>query len=58
MGAREHEGRVEAMQELHVVSSVLGHTTLCGSLANAPAAAPTSSTDGGTGLGAGSRQEL
>ncbi len=53
MGAREHEGGVEAVQELHVVSSVLGRTPLRGSLANAPAAAPSSSADGGTGPGAG-----
>ena len=26
MGAREHEGGVEAVQELHVVSSVLDHS--------------------------------
>jgi hypothetical protein len=26
MGAREHEGGVEVVQELHVVSSVLGRT--------------------------------
>ena len=46
MGAREHEGGVEAVQELHVVSSVLGRTLpLCGSLANFPAAAPSSSVD-------------
>ncbi len=46
------------MQELHVVSSVLGRTLPLGeSLANVPAA-PSSSVDGGTGPGRGSRQEI
>jgi hypothetical protein len=52
MGAREHEGGVEAVQELHVVSSVLGRTPLR-DFGERPATAPSSSTDGGTGLGAG-----
>jgi hypothetical protein len=41
------------VQELHVVSSELGGTPFCGSLVNAPTAAPSSSADGGSGLGAG-----
>jgi hypothetical protein len=53
MGAREHEGGVEVVQELHVVSSELCRTPFCGSLVNAPAAARSSSADGGSGLGAG-----
>jgi hypothetical protein len=30
MGAREHEGGIEVVQELHVVSSVLGRTPFVG----------------------------
>jgi hypothetical protein len=57
MGAREHEGGVEAVQELHVVSSVLGHPPPLWVFGERPAAALLPPRAAAPVWG-GSRQEL